>query len=90
MLDQPHVLLISECLMLINFLVIFNSSLLCEAGIQLRLGISEYICGIRNLYFSEDFFGLTFSKFRIIDFIMLYLFIVNSISELIENVDNGI
>jgi hypothetical protein len=84
------VLLVGEGLLLINVKLISGSDLLVLTGGELGGGVSEDVGGILNLGVSEGMFRSTLVLLSSIDLVVVDLFGVNGITEIGEDIEDGI
>lgn len=82
--------LVGEGLLFVNIEFVGGSDLLGFTASKLGLRVSEDVGGILDLSRSESVFRLTFSLLSVVDLIVVNLFSVNGISEVIEDVKDGI
>lgn len=88
--DESQVLLVLEGSLFVDFQVVGNSDLLGLAGVQLSLGVSEDGGGVGDLTSSEFELGGAFGGLDVVDLVVLDLLGVDGVSELSENVEDGI
>ena len=88
--DDSKVFLVGEGLLFVNIEFVGGSDLLGFTASKLGLRVSEDVGGILDLSRSESVFRLTFSLLSVVDLIVVNLFSVNGISEVIEDVKDGI
>lgn len=81
---------VGEGLLFVNIKFILSSDLLGFTALELGLRVSEDIAGILDLSSSEGVFRITFSSLSVVDLVVVDLFSVNSISEIIEDVEDSI
>lgn len=88
--DDLQVFFIAEGLLLVDFELVLGSDLLGLASAEGSAGVSQDIAGISDLFISEFVFRGTFSLLDVVDLVVANLFVVDGISEVGEDIEDGI
>ena len=81
---------VGEGLLFVDIMFVTSSDLLSFTTLELSLRVSEDVASILDLSSSEGVFRITFSSLSVVDLVVVDLFSVNSISEIIEDVEDSI
>jgi hypothetical protein len=88
--DDLQVFFIAEGLLLVDFELVSGSDLLSLACAEGSAGVSQDVAGISDLFVSEFILRGTFSLLDVVDLVVVDLFVVDSVSELGEDIEDGI
>jgi hypothetical protein len=85
-----EVFIVAEGLLLIDFELTGCSNFLDLTSGESSRGVSQDVAGISDLFVSEIIFGGTFSLLDVVNFVVVDLFVVDSISEFLKNIKDCI